>query len=147
MWRALVLLAALLSAAPAWAETEGAVERSRQAREIADDLMSPYCPGVTIYHCASPDAAAVRREIRTSLDAGESPGAIRARLEQRFGSQVVGAPRSASGWLLPLALVALVGAAFAISLRRILARPGAPPLSAEQLAELEQELSDEEPHR
>src|SRR5262245_15817568 len=84
--------------------------RARAAHELARDLMSPYCPGRTLAECPSPDALAVREEIRAALRAGESPDAIRTRIEARFGDQVVGVPREKVGWALPiLALVAGAG--------------------------------------
>ena len=67
--RVLLILAVL--AAPALA-VEDAVERARRAYALAGELLSPYCPGRTLADCPSPDAGALREEIRTRIDSGES---------------------------------------------------------------------------
>ena len=74
---------------------------SREAHALSSDLMSPYCPGRTLADCPSPDAAALRQEIRTRLAAGETSEQVRAGLERQFGDAVVGVPRTPIGWVLP----------------------------------------------
>jgi cytochrome c-type biogenesis protein CcmH len=121
--------------------------RARTAHEIARDLMSPFCPGRTLAECSSPDAGAVREEIRESLRAGEQPAAIRARIQARFGDYVLGVPRERIGWVLPiLALVAGAGA-LVFALRRAVQRPSASaaPVPPEIARELARELDDVEP--
>ena len=83
------------------AETSPGLGLSREAHALSRELMSPYCPGRTLADCPSPDAAAVRREIRTRLAAGETSDQVRAGLEHRFGDAVVGVPRTPLGWILP----------------------------------------------
>src|SRR5262245_47420006 len=92
--------------------------RARTAHELARDLMSPYCPGRTLAECPSPDALAVREEIRTALRNGESPDAIRTRIEARFGDQVVGVPREKMGWALPILALAAGAMVLVFVLRR-----------------------------
>lgn len=140
----LLVLAASVSACHPAEDPESV--RARAAHELARDLMSPYCPGRTLAECPSPDALAVREEIRAALRAGESPDAIRARIEARFGDQVVGVPREQLGWALPiLALVAGAGT-LALVLRRALSRKRAvTPLTPEIERQLERELDDVEP--
>jgi cytochrome c-type biogenesis protein CcmH/NrfF len=140
-----LLLCATLSACNPAEDPESV--RARTAHELARDLMSPYCPGRTLAECPSPDALAVREEIRSALRAGESPDAIRTRIEARFGDQVVGVPREKVGWALPiLALVAGAGL-LVLALRRAVTGASAKvtPLTAEQQRALERELDDVRP--
>ena len=139
----LVSTAAVSNAAP-----EDDLERSRSAHRLATELMSPFCPGRTLSDCPSPNAAAVREEIRAWIDAGEQPDVIRARLEARFGERVIGVPRTAWGWGLPIAALVLGLGILAYGLRRLLADAGADsgdPIDPALEAELRRELEDEDP--
>jgi cytochrome c-type biogenesis protein CcmH/NrfF len=100
---------------------------ARRARSLADELMSPFCPGRTLSDCPGPNAAAVREEIRTWVAQGRSNGEIRAQLEERYGDQLAGEPQSAWGRALPLGAVVLLALAFGVGLRRVIAREGEPP--------------------
>lgn len=115
----LVLAFAVVCALPARARDDREMEVARSAHEISRDLMSPYCPGRTLEACPSPDALAVREEIRAALRAGEAPDSIRARIEARFGQGVIGLPHSAFGRALPVILVIAGGAALIYALRRL----------------------------
>jgi cytochrome c-type biogenesis protein CcmH/NrfF len=122
MWdgtRALVLLCALLFALPAGGDE---LANSRRARGLADELMSPFCPGRTLSDCPSPNASAVREEIRAWVGEGRSDAEIRERLRDRFGDSLAGEPQSAWGRVLPIAAIAGVGLLFAVGLRRVVAR-------------------------
>ena len=98
---AVALACCLGSLACGRAEEDPEITRARQANELSRDLMSPFCPGRTLADCSSPDAAAVRVEIREALRAGEQPDQVRARIEARFGDHVVGVPRQALGLAAP----------------------------------------------
>ena len=140
----LVLLCFVLSTEPTHAETgpEDA-DYARRAHAFSRELMSPYCPGRTLADCPSPDAAALRQEIRELLDAGTEEEVILDQLEARFGQAIYGVPRGFWGWALP-GLVLLGGAAFLVSALRRLSDPGvqqAPPVVDPELErELEREL-------
>ena len=114
------------------------------ANEMSRDLMSPFCPGRTLADCSSPDAAAVRQEIREALAVGEQPDAIRTRIEARFGDHVVGVPRQLLGWLLPILVLCAGAAGLVWVLRRAVRRPApaARVLSPELEARLARELDD-----
>ena len=43
---------------------------TRRAQKLADDLKSPFCPGMTLKSCTSPNAARVRREIQDMVKQG-----------------------------------------------------------------------------
>ncbi len=140
-------LVALLIFGGAAAQGASDTELSRQSHRIAQDVMSPFCPGRTLADCPSPDAHAVREQIRELLASGVPEKQVRARLEQTYGDAVVGVPRSALGWLLP-ALLLLAGAGLLVAvLRRLSAsgpaspRESAPDGASGALeAELEREL-------
>ena len=100
------LLAGLLLAGAAAAQEDPEVALARSAHELSRELMSPYCPGRTLADCPSPDAGAVREEIRVALRGGEPVDSIRQRIEARFGAAVVGVPTTALGWLIPIVLLA-----------------------------------------
>ena len=144
-----VLVALIVFGAAAGAAAQGAsdTELSRQSHRIAQDVMSPFCPGRTLADCPSPDAHAVREQIRELLASGVPENQVRARLEQTYGDVVVGVPRSAIGWLLP-ALLLLAGAGLlVVVLRRLSASGPASPgeatpdgASGALEAELEREL-------
>jgi len=139
---ALVLVLALL-AGNALAQDDLELQRARAAHELSRELMSPYCPGRTLADCPSPDAGAVREEIRAALRTGESSDAIRARIEARFGKSVIGVPTSTLGWLIPILLLVAGALALVFVLRRALARPALlPRVSSDVAARLERELHD-----
>lgn len=119
-------------------------ERGREAYALSRELMSPYCPGRTLADCPSPNAAALREEIREQLAAGASTKEVRADLERRFGDQVRAVPRGPLIWGIPI-LVLLAGAiALAVALRRLSSPQGkqAEEISPELEQEIERELRD-----
>lgn len=120
-------------------------ESARRAHRLATDLMSPYCPGRTLADCPSPDAAALRSELRALLDGGVPEQEVRAQLEQRFGGAISGVPRTRLGWVLPGIALVLGALGLAIALHRLLRAPrgGAaqPPVSDPELeAQLDAEI-------
>ena len=118
-------LAFVLCAAPAvaLAQDDPELALARSAHELSRELMSPYCPGRTLADCPSPDAGAVRDEIRAALRGGESPESVRARIEERFGAQVIGVPTTWLGWSIPIAVLVAGALALAFALRRVVAPP------------------------
>ena len=84
----------------------------RQATELYETVMSPYCPGVTLSSCASSDATTLRNEIYSWLQGGASIEEIKGRLSSRFGSNIFGVPkRSGIGfvaWIAPFVAI-LIG--------------------------------------
>jgi cytochrome c-type biogenesis protein CcmH len=133
----------LLAAAPAEASQGlSEVERAREAHAFVRTIMSPFCPGRTLTDCPSPDAAALREEIRAQLAAGVSQDAIRIELERRYGIVVVAEPRSAWAWIVPLAVLIAGLVGLVAAFRKLMARepPGAPPESGELARDLDTEL-------
>jgi len=138
-----LLLACLCACHPA---VDPDSERARQANELSRNLMSPFCPGRTIADCSSPDAAAVREEIREALAAGESQETIQKRIEARFGDHVIGVPKGGIGWALPIGVLVAGAGLLVVALVRSVRRQGAtePPIPPELERELARELDDVE---
>jgi cytochrome c-type biogenesis protein CcmH len=62
--------------------------------QLAHDVMSPYCPGLTLAECPSPDAGALREWIIEQEKAGVSKDAVEQLLFERFGDGLLQAPRA-----------------------------------------------------
>ena len=80
----------------AQAEPNSSEMIDRQLHELSDSIMSPYCPGMTLSGCPSPDARALREEVRGWLVQGDQPQVIKNKLVQRFGPDLTGLPESAN---------------------------------------------------
>jgi cytochrome c-type biogenesis protein CcmH len=118
------------------------------ANEVAQEVMSPYCPGVTLHDCPSSSAQEMREEITAWARAGMSKDEIMGRLEDEFGPSIRAVPRGSGGlfaWLLPaVALTAGAGGAAFLARRWARRRPAASAqpavASPEAAARLEAEL-------
>ena len=67
------------------------------ANDVSDEVMSPYCPGVTLAECASEAALELRGRIETWAQRGWSKERIVAHLEDEWGTQIKAVP-PADGW-------------------------------------------------
>jgi copper(I)-binding protein len=56
------------------------------------DIMSPYCPGLTLASCPSPQADSLRKAIAVRFESGESVTAITESLVAHYGPSVRGTP-------------------------------------------------------
>lgn len=139
------LLAALLAAGLAAAQEPDAssdADIARRAHGFSQQVMSPYCPGRTLADCPSPDALAVRQQVRDLIAAGVPEDAIRERLSTIYGDAIEGTPRSAWGWWTPIVALLLGGAVLVYVLRRQLSG-GAGPAGEEPPSDIERELDAE----
>ena len=146
-----LVLASLLvafGAAPR-ADTGATPDTAREAARLSAALMSPFCPGMTLSTCPSPDAATVRAEISERLHRGEPSTAIVADLEARFGDVLDGSPRAQGAgwlaWLMPGALGVLLMFALGAAAGRRVATPDTPETAAldpDLLVRLSNELDD-----
>ncbi|MEN3746236.1 cytochrome c-type biogenesis protein [Sphingomonas sp. HF-S3] len=136
MRRALVLLVALLVAAPALAEGDiPATELSytqlknpsqeAQAKALMDTLRCLVCQGQSIADSDAQMAGDMRALVRQRIQAGESPGQVRQWLVERYGDYVTYDPPmswlTVPLWLTPIALL-LIG--ILIARRSFSRRPG-----------------------
>jgi cytochrome c-type biogenesis protein CcmH/NrfF len=90
-------------------ELESAPDRGSEgppswAYALAHDLMSPFCPGRTLAACPSPQADELRQWILFQAVAGRSRVDIEKSLYDRYGDEILAAPR-ARGWGLSAYLV------------------------------------------
>ena len=80
-------------------------EATTRAFALSHEIMSPYCPGMTLANCPSEAAAQLRTEIAGRFRAGESRAAIVDGLAGRFGDAIRGTPRprgvALSLWVVP----------------------------------------------
>jgi cytochrome c-type biogenesis protein CcmH/NrfF len=111
MRRLFVLVAVCVCLAPASAWAKGSPDEI--ATRVSEEIMSPFCDGVTLHDCPSAEADELRLEISTWARAGMTEAQILARLEDRYGSIISGSPSSPVAWVIPLlaaaAGVVLVG--------------------------------------
>ena len=84
-----LFLLLLLVAPFAWAEAEP----EGWSYELAHELMSPYCPGRTLAECPSDKADTLRMWMHVQEASGRSQAEVTAELVERFGEQVLSAPR------------------------------------------------------
>jgi cytochrome c-type biogenesis protein CcmH/NrfF len=114
------------------------------ANWIARNIMSPYCPGVTLHDCPSSEAIAMRTRIEGWAEDGMSRTAIMDRLVDEFGPSIRAAPPTEGAgllaWILPGLAVIAGGAIAYLAARRWNARP--PPEVAPASA-----LSDDDRNR
>jgi cytochrome c-type biogenesis protein CcmH len=78
---------------------------NRDAREIFETVLSPYCPGRTISNCPSPQADELRANIKQQLASGETPADIKEELYAVFGEELRTVPRAQGigllAWIVP----------------------------------------------
>lgn len=153
MRRALLLLVlpSLLAAQEVTARYPAPVER--EASRLFTRILSPYCPGLTLTTCPSPEAEVLRDSIRAELAAGRTPADVLDDLEARFGPGIHASPPRRGVGLLAWAAPAFVLALAALLLTRWLrraaraTRPAAaaapPALDPAAQSRLEQALRDE----
>ena len=91
------------------------------ANDVANEVMSPFCPGVTLHDCASREASETREDMVRWAEAGMSKRQIIDRLESEFGTSIHASPPAEGAgllaWILP-ALAVLSGTALAVVLMR-----------------------------
>jgi len=115
--------------------------------EVASEVMSPYCDGVTLHDCQSQPALDLRGQIEAWARDGWTKSQIIAELEEQFGPRIHATPTRSEGlaaWLLPAAAL-LTGLAGAVVLtvrwtrRRTTDVPEA--IAVEDRARVERELA------
>ena len=146
---AFLAAAGLLAAAPLGAQAR-TPETEAVATQAIGEIRSPYCPGLMLEVCPSPQADFLRDSIRTLAAEGQSARQIVERVVAAHGEEYRALPkRSGPGmwaWVMP-PLVLLAGLALVAwriaRLRRIRAgivEPAAAPLSDEERARVDAAL-------
>ena len=120
------------------------------ATEISYEVMSPFCPGVTLHDCPSDSARRLRLRIAGWAGDGMTKEQIFDRLIAEYGEEVRATPRAeGSGlgaWLLPALAIGAGGVLLVLLLRRMTSSPEDPSpepeeeLTGEDRARLDAEL-------
>jgi cytochrome c-type biogenesis protein CcmH len=145
-------LLALAVLAPAAAAQQQAPQASLP--DIEDEVMCPIC-GTLLELSFSPQAERERDFIRRLIARGETKAQIKSALVDQYGEDVLATPSDSgfdlTAWIVPgLGLIALASVLAVAFLRRrrgppAAGRPDDPPLSAEDAARLDRDLSTYEP--
>lgn len=98
--------------------------KEAEARDLMETLRCLTCQGQSIADSDAPMAGDMRHQVRTRIEAGEKPEAIRSWLIDRYGDYISFKPRLDSAtWPLFALPVVLVLAVLAIVWRRFRRRP------------------------
>jgi cytochrome c-type biogenesis protein CcmH/NrfF len=146
MTRRTVAVAAviLLFASPAHAASP-----ERAATDLSQEIMSPFCPGVTLHECPSAEALRLRDRIEEWFASGMTRDEILTRLEDEYGAGVRATPAPEGmglvAWVIvAAAVVAAVGLAVVLVTRwsrRSAVRPATAAVPAADRARLDDELA------
>jgi cytochrome c-type biogenesis protein CcmH len=105
-----------------------------RAEQLFGDLMSPFCPGLTLATCPSPGADSLRGDIRMRLALGESPRQIRTAYAATWGEEILGTPPWRGWgvvlWLAPWIVLAAAAVGTAAWIRRARRREARAPTAA-----------------
>ena len=104
------------------------------AYDLAGELMSPYCPGRTLASCPSPQAAELVQWMVLQDAAGSTQEEVIDILVERFGEEILGAPRAKGiglwAYILPVLGFVVGGGLAVVVLRRIVAGGSAEPVTS-----------------
>ena len=138
---ALVLGCLVAMASPALAAPEDI------ANDVSQEVMSPFCDGVTLHDCPSQAALDLRDQIQAWAEDGWSKARIMAELEDRFGPSIYATPQDSEGigaWALPVGALAVgIGLVAALAMRWTRRRRSdePPAVDAADHARVERELA------
>lgn len=143
MSRTLFALACALAVAAAGAPPARA--ETGWAYAVANELMSPYCPGRSIADCPSAQAQTLRMWLIVQEASGRTRAEVEAELLDRYGEAILAAPRAQgfglAAYVIPTAAFVAGGLLLAWFLRRqTRARAPAASAAAARPAPLDPEL-------
>jgi cytochrome c-type biogenesis protein CcmH len=144
---------ALAGAASSFAQEPAAApgmdaERARQeAQVLFREVMSPFCPGLTLADCPSPAAFELRKEIDARLQRGESRQAIVDELVAKYGTALLSDPSDTPigrvVWGVPIVLSILAALGLARFVRRATRLAGPSPEPPAEPATARSRLDEE----
>lgn len=114
------------------------------ATRVSQEIMSPFCDGVTLHDCPSRAADQLRRRIVTMARSGMSQEQIIATLEVEYGDRIGAAPDNPLSWIVPAAaLLAGIGLIATLARRWTGTPPRGPatPISQSDRTRVESELA------
>ncbi len=98
----------------------------QRTMQLAGEVRCPVCTGESAAQSQAPEAAQIRRQIQTSLAAGEAPSVILHRLVSDFGASILEKPQTTGVsllvWVLPIAVVGVAAGGLGMALLRWRAR-------------------------
>jgi cytochrome c-type biogenesis protein CcmH/NrfF len=115
--RTMLVLLALAPLALASLEAQDQRAVDRDASYIFNTVMSPFCPGRLLSNCPSAEAADLRDAIRAKLHAGASRQDVLDELYDTYGEEILGSPRGAMAWLVPIGVIVAGGIGLLLWLR------------------------------
>ena len=116
----------------------------KDANEIYNSLLSPFCPGRLISNCPSSQATDLRNQIRNQLEAGATKDEVIDELYAVWGEEVLGGRRGPLSYGVPIGVILLAGGLMVMWLRSTSRRSVAQAAPAEQLdREAEKRLEEE----
>lgn len=99
-----------------------APDQAREDTRLYHEVMSPFCPGLTLADCPSPAAFELRKTIATRLSQGETGEAIVGELVATYGPQILADPSNTPigrvVWGVPIAVSLIAALGLAVFLRR-----------------------------
>jgi cytochrome c-type biogenesis protein CcmH len=105
--RHLLLGAALLAVAAGPVHGQERQRVEKDANEIYNTVMSPFCPGRLLANCPSAEAADLRNSVKEQLAAGATKDQVLEELYAVWGEEVLGAPRGPVAWMVPIGVLVL----------------------------------------
>ena len=136
VWLTLLVLGAGSAMAKSW------------SYDLADELMSPYCPGRTLSSCPSPQAAELVQWMVVQEAGGATQEQVVEMLIERFGEEILGAPPAKGitlwAYVLPVLGFVVGGGLVVVALRRIVARETVPEAVGEHREEPSRDVMDDD---
>jgi cytochrome c-type biogenesis protein CcmH/NrfF len=127
-----------------WPAAASAQDPEDIATRVSQEIMSPFCDGVTLHDCPSGAADALRQRIVAMARAGMSEDEIITTLESEYGDRIRATPGGPVSWMVPgLAVVGGVCLIAVLALRWTRRRPAKvdEDISARDRERVEAELS------
>lgn len=143
----LITIAAVVAVARGETEPRSPAD---SALALSHELISPFCPGLTLSACPSMAAYELRKEVLARLERGESRESVVDDLIHRYGTTIRGTPPARGVgmivWTSPLVVAACLGFAVRAVVRREPAdgKAGEPARPfAQERGDLARQLDDE----
>lgn len=113
----------VVAMAPSAVMAQAGPPADAQADALFHEVMSPFCPGLTLADCPSQQAFEMRGDIERRLAGGEPREAILDELVATYGAEILADPSDTPigriVWGVPMVLSVLAAAGLAVFLRRV----------------------------
>jgi len=118
-----------------------------EAQVLFREVMSPFCPGLTLADCPSPNAFELRKDIQACLERGESRESIVDALVAQYGTELLSDPSDTPigrvVWGVPFLLAVLAAGVLAILVRRMTRGQQAETAAGAEPAAVRERLDEE----